>query len=965
MVGQPRTPAPDAPLSGRFFERVVAALGHAVVVTDPDGRVQYWNPAAEELYGYPAAAAVGRPVTDLIVPVPERSQAIERAATLREEPYHGDWAVQDRAGRVFTVQVTSTVILDDDGRPVGLLGVSYDVTVRRRDERDARQLAAIVEGSPDVIIDTDQAGLIRSANAAVGTIFGYDPADLVGRHIGLLISAGEHGKIEAAIACVHRGGSPGVVFTRSPRADGVMIDVALNLSAVHDGAGRFVGISGIARDVTTETRTRAALMASERLLRARFDQSQVPQAMVALDGTLTTVNNAFCVMLGRERAEIEGLHIADLRHPGDLGPIQDRLGAAVSGALDTDTWERTLARGDGSAVPVVIHAAVLRDADGVPSAAAVFLQDLSELRRTERNLTRREALFEALERQANEWATVLDANGIMLYMSPSLPGGLGYDPQSLIGRSAWEFVHPDDLADLQRAFDRLAGAAGASDTVVFRATDAGGHWRWVENVLTNCLGDPDIAGIVCTGRDVTARVEAAQELRQRALRDELTGLANRTLLGDRIEQAVARQARAGGSPFAVVFVDLDQFKLINDSWGHTDGDRLLVQVANRLTDAVRSGDTVARFGGDEFVVVCEDTDETGARDVAQRLQAALAGPFELDGRRAYVGVSIGIAVSPPHSAPDLLRFADAAMYASKSSGPGRVQVFDATLAEEAADRLTLGSDLRDALSHDELTLHYQPVVELATGSLVGLEALARWSHPVRGAVSPARFVAVAENSGLGPALNRWALHRACRDAGLLRGLMHTLPRIAVNISVRHLMDTDLEADVLAAISGGELSAEELVLEITESALMDNPDQTCQLLERLRARGVKTAIDDFGTGYSSLGYLNRLPVTTLKIDRSFIRDITEDPSSLAITASVIQLARSMRLTTIAEGVETVEQLTLLQSLGCWAAQGFLWSPALPPDALAASVNRLPARRFEVGLADAIIGPAPQPASTTEW
>jgi diguanylate cyclase (GGDEF)-like protein len=233
-------------------------------------------------------------------------------------------------------------------------------------------------------------------------------------------------------------------------------------------------------------------------------------------------------------------------------------------------------------------------------------------------------------------------------------------------------------------------------------------------------------------------VEAQEELRRRALRDELTGLANRTLLGDRIDQALARAARAGNSPVAVIFADLDQFKLINDSWGHAAGDRLLVQVAKRLTDAAREADTVARFGGDEFVVVCEDTDQPSAQGVAERLQEALADPFDLDGRRAYVRASMGIAVSPPHSAPDLLRFADAAMYAAKSGGPGRVQLFDVTLAEDAADRLTLGSDLRDALARDELVLHFQTVVELATGLLVGLEALARWSHPIsRSGVPPA------------------------------------------------------------------------------------------------------------------------------------------------------------------------------------------------------------------------------------
>jgi diguanylate cyclase (GGDEF)-like protein len=446
--------------------------------------------------------------------------------------------------------------------------------------------------------------------------------------------------------------------------------------------------------------------------------------------------------------------------------------------------------------------------------------------------------------------------------------------------------------------------------------------------------------------DVTEARRVEDALRHRALHDQLTGLANRSLLTDRLEQAVGRLARQNAGSVAVLFADVDQFKLVNDSWGHAAGDALLVGVGARLVGALRPGDSVARFGGDEFVVVCEDTDEQQARELAAQLLAALEAPFDLDGQRVYVGASIGIAVSPPQTAPDLLRFADAAMYRAKAAGRGRAHVFDAALADESADRLELSNHLRDALQRDELALHYQPIIELATGRVLGVEALARWQHRTRGLVSPARFVGVAELTGLANALDQWTVERACRDYAELRDTFGGQPRIAVNISAGHLADPDFEAMVLAAAAAHDVADGGLVLEITENVLMADPGLAGVLLQRLRDRGVDSSIDDFGTGYSSLAYLGRLPVTTLKIDRAFIERITEDPDALAITASIVDLARTMRMTSVAEGVETVEQAALLRSLSCTAAQGFLWSPAMSPTELIALLAALPGGRFEV-------------------
>jgi diguanylate cyclase (GGDEF)-like protein/PAS domain S-box-containing protein len=610
-----------------FFELALGAVLQAVVATDLDGRVLYWNAAATGLYGYSAEEALGRLLGELVVPEAGRRQAQDRRERIAAgQAYAGEADVRDKAGRVFTVYVTSTLLRGEDGLATAVVGVAHGIPGARAASAPAAQLAAIVDGSDDAIIESERHGQIRSANAAAADVFG-------------------------------------------------------------------VRVSGI-----------------------------------------------------------------------------------------------------------------------------------SQARRAE------------------------------------------------------------------------------------------------------------------------------SELQRRALQDDLTGLANGALLTDRLDQALARRDRRGDETIAVVFADIDQFSLVNDSWGHAAADRLLVQVAERLAAVVRPGDTIARFGGDEFVLVCEDTDEAAARTVADQLMSALADPFHVDHRRAYVSASLGIALSPPHPLGDLLRFAAAAMQDAKSRGRARYQVFDAALAQDTADRLRLSTDLREALASNDLSLHYQPIVELATGRVVGVEALARWTHATRGPVPPGKFIALAEAIGLAPTLDRWALTTARGDLDRLRRVFGPMLRISVNISARHLSDDDLEDSLLTASGGSELTSGWLVLEITESAMMDNPAHARALLERLRRRDIDIAIDDFGTGYSSFGYLSRLPFTILKIDRSFIQHITTDPDALAIAASIIDLGRAVRLTTVAEGIETAEQLTLVRQLGCSAGQGYLWSPAASIDTLEKTMMALPNRRFDVSPAD---------------
>jgi diguanylate cyclase (GGDEF)-like protein len=422
----------------------------------------------------------------------------------------------------------------------------------------------------------------------------------------------------------------------------------------------------------------------------------------------------------------------------------------------------------------------------------------------------------------------------------------------------------------------------------------------------------------------------------RVLHDPLTDLPNRTLLLDRLVLALARLRRHQTS-IAVLFIDLDNFKVVNDSLGHGAGDKLLCELAARLRDAMRPSDTIARFGGDEFVVLCEDIAE--ARDaviVGQRIVEATAEPFELEGREMYVTVSVGVALAIHSEAtPEtLLRDADAAMYRAKERGPGRVEVFDEAMRARIMERLDLEHGLRRALHNDELRVYYQPEMSLSDSRMVAVEALVRWEHPERGLLEPADFVPMAEQTGLIIEIGAWVLNEACRQVAVWRAAGSDLG-VAVNVSARQLAQPDIVETVRAALAASGLPAEALCLEITESSVMRDPEAALATLSLVKDLGVKIAIDDFGVGFSSLAQLkDMLPLHALKVDRSFITGIADDDRSSAIVAAVVMLASTLGVTAIAEGVETAAQAAQARALGCDLSQGFFYTEPEPAEALAA-------------------------------
>ncbi|HET7321818.1 MAG TPA: EAL domain-containing protein, partial [Longimicrobiaceae bacterium] len=437
--------------------------------------------------------------------------------------------------------------------------------------------------------------------------------------------------------------------------------------------------------------------------------------------------------------------------------------------------------------------------------------------------------------------------------------------------------------------------------------------------------------------DITSRRMMEEQLRHDALHDSLTGLPNRLLFMERLAHAIVRSKRRENYLFAVLFLDLDRFKIINDSLGHHVGDELLVLVASRLQDCLRTEDTVARLGGDEFAILLEDIGGIGdATRIAERIQHGLAEPVNLSGFEVFTSASIGIALSSSaYERPEyLLRNADMAMYRAKASGQAHFEVFDRAMHADALARLQMETDLRRALERGEFRLHYQPIVDLETGRLRAVEALLRWAHPDRGRMEPEDFVPVAEETGIILPIGRWVLEEACsRVRQWQERFGEQAPAtVAVNLSAKQFSQADMVEQIAHALESSGLGAEALRLEITESAVVENADAAVILLERLKRIGVEISLDDFGTGYSSLSYLHRFPLDALKIDRSFVGRMNEEERSAQLVQTVLALARSLGVAAVAEGVETPAQLAALRDLGCQHAQGYLFAPPLDPDEL---------------------------------
>jgi diguanylate cyclase (GGDEF)-like protein/PAS domain S-box-containing protein len=925
----------EARYKALFHGNSDAIFLHGILPSGEPDRFEKVNEAACRHLGYSEAELLNLSPKDIDAGGmdEQRLAAIRSLMTEGQAVFEMEHVAKD--GRRIPLEINSRII-DIQGRPM-VLSMARDVTERRQSlqalKSHQEHIRMLLDSMAEGMYGVDTSGSCTFVNQAFLKIMGYNrEEDLLGRHIHEMIhhshadsSPYPQEQCRAYRAYVENREChvDDEVFWRT---DGTSFPVEYWSYPMRRN-GEIVGSVVTFQDISDRRRAKEKLHAARQMLENVIDT--VPQYVFWKDRECRYLgcNTAFARSAGLSRSEdIVGMNdydmvwrrFADLYRRDDMAVMETQtpkynIIEPVHMANRGDRWLST------SKVP-------LRNSQSQVIGVLGVYEDITERLKSEEKLRQAAKVFES----TMEGVVITDPDGAIVAVNPAFTDITGYMEAEVLGKNPRIRKSGRHDASFYQAMWASIHQTGSWRGEIWNRRKNGEVYpEWLTiNTVKNEAGDT--TNFVAVFTDISHMKRSEAELDFLAHHDPLTELPNRLLLGARLEHAIQRAQREN-SILAVLFIDLDRFKTVNDSLGHPIGDQLLRIVAGMLTECVRNEDSVARLGGDEFVVVLEGLGDTGsASDVAEKILNTLAKPFELDGNTVFVGASIGISTYPEdgRDGMTLLKNADAAMYRSKEEGRNTFRYYSAELTRKARDRLTLETALRHGIEQQEFVLHFQPQVDVASGAVVGAEALVRWDHPQSGLISPLRFIPIAEETGLILPLGDWVLHAACEQ--LQHWLASGLPPItlAVNLSPRQFQQRDLLDRLRAVFEATGLPPHLLELEITESAIMEQGEKARSTLHALKSLGVKLAIDDFGTGYSSLAYLRRFPINVLKIDQSFMRDIPHDTSAMEIAATIIAMARNLHLRVLAEGVETEEQLAFLQSRGCDVYQGFLHSRPMP-------------------------------------
>ncbi len=926
----------DSPsvVKGNLLRILIEALPDLVWLKDPAGVYLVCNRRVQRLFGVSEADMIGK--TDFDLTTSDQAEFFaqqDRLAIESQEPLvYDEWVTYADDDHQELLETIKTPLYDGDGKLIGVMGIGRNVTDRKRTETELREfkerLTEVQRLSSSGNWEMD---IVRDKlwwSDEVYRIFEVDPEDFEPsfKTFDEVVHPDDRKGVRARYLESVERREPLDLIHRLQFPDGRIKFVREHCHTVYDAEDRPLRSLGMIQDVTSQVEAQQALALSEQRLQAMLDNAPAVVYLKDLDGGYMLVNKLYKSLLRLDEQKVIGRKDTDLFPTRQALVLQanDRQVRETGTALQV---EEKIPQEDGFHTYLSVKFP-LRDGEGKIYAVCGISTDITEKKQVEERLRQSAAVFENI----SEGMLITDLDARILDVNKSFCEISGYSREEVLGATPrlWKSDRHD--TDFYRD--------------MWQSIINKGHWRgeiwnrrkngniYPAQLIINSISDEEDnpTHYVALFSDITHLKQSEEQLERLAHHDPLTELPNRLLFNARLGHALDQCSR-NGKQLSLLFIDLDRFKGINDSFGHVVGDELLRQVARRLTGCLRREDTVARIGGDEFIVLLENSGKPAqVAAAAEKILASFEAPFKLLGREAFISPSIGISVYPRdgRDSGSLMRNADTAMYRAKEAGRNGYAFYTEEMTSQALQRVLLENNLRKAVEQDELLLHFQPQLEMESGRIIGTEALLRWWQPASGLISPDRFIPLAEESGLILPIGEWVLCTACRQAKswLDRGV--PFGRMSVNIATPQIRRSDLVALVKRVLEETGLPPHLLELEVTESVVMDDFDQAAAVLRGVRSLGVRVAMDDFGTGYSSLANLKRLPIEQLKIDKSFVRDIPEDPNDMAITRAVIALALSLQMEVIAEGVETEQQRAFLLQEGCQLGQGYLFQRPVPPD-----------------------------------
>ncbi len=910
-----------------------AAIPDPIWLKDSNGYYLTCNDAFARFVGLPADEVVGKS-ENLICNSVETCKKSDEKAVKRGGLIVTEEQVVGGDGKEFLFEVRKLPIYDDSGNVQAIMGIGQDITERKQVEERLRKseenFRTLVESADDYILRYDQKGAVVYMNPQLRKLLGVRLEDVVGKR-PTHVSTDTYNDLEKALDSVLINGETVNLELILPQENGEECCHLVKLVAERNGQGKIVGVLGIGRDLTERKQMEKALARREREFRTLAEHSPDTIARFDLECNRTYVNPTFLRIFGKSKEEVLG------KQPAQSTPIPEQLSL-----LFENTLRKVLRTGESVQMETPFVDAGGKQGfgnlkivpefgeDGAVVSALCIGRDITKRKEMEEALARRERAFRTLAENSPDIIARFDLELRRVYVSPAFTELSGVPTEEIVGFTPTQKSVLVGSVALEYE-DFLRGIISSRERGNFDMTwtdTAGRKSFWEQQAVPEYDNDGKISGVLTVSRNITERKIAEEHIAYMAHHDGLTGLPNRIFAKIRMEEVISRGERNGGKA-ALLFIDLDGFKVVNDTLGHSTGDVLLKMIAQRLKGCIRANDFIGRQGGDEFLLILADPAE--AVDIlgaVKRLRSELESPFNINGRSLNVSMSIGVAVFPEdgNTYEVLLRKADTAMYRAKEFGRDIHCFYADEMNRHMADHLRIQNDLKRALVAGELELYYQPQITTLDQKITGAEALLRWEHPNDGMVLPSAFIPVAESSGLIVPIGDWVIEQVCHQAALWHTQGMQL-NVAVNISAVQLRRGDLVKTVKSALQSSGLAPQFLELELTESVIMQDMDKTLDTVQQLKTLGVRLAIDDFGTGYSSLAYLKRFATDKLKIDGSFVRDIVHDADDAAIVQAILQMANTLGITTVAEGVEDQATVEILQGLSCDIIQGYVFSPAL--------------------------------------